>query len=518
MNMHRPMKLLAITALSMFATNLAAQSVTLSSLDGTLSVTGELLEYSNDSYRISSNIGDLTISADAVECIGEACPDLLPRYTEFTISGSRELALNLMPAVLDGFAASLELDMIEQTDANGNPQVLYVSPDGTDVAKISFEMLGSTRGIQGLLDGTASLALTTRPVRQTESTEFIRAGYEDIQTPGLESILALDGMVVVTSGSNKVHIISDANIAQIFAGRITDWSELGGVSGPINLYVRPENSGTGALFSQLIMRPARLGFSPRVNLLESDSAVADAVAADPNGIGFTSFATVGNARTVSLLGQCGIQSPATAFTIQAEEYPYSRRMYLYKSSNNPLPLVNLLTDYLATPEAQQLVGYSGYVDQGVAEVPVNDQGLRFLSAALPTDADMTLEQLQSMMVDLSTAERLTITYRFEQGTSRLDSRGEADVTRLANMLVNGDLAGKQIALLGFTDSVGVGDINERLSLQRAEQVRLELLAAGGGQIDPARITVRGYGELSPLGCNEETEGRRINRRVEVWTR
>ncbi len=72
--------------------------------------------------------------------------------------------------------------------------------------------------------------------------------------------------------------------------------------------------------------------------------------------------------------------------------------------------------------------------------------------------------------------------------------------------------------MGFTDSVGNGESNQRLSQSRAEQVRTALLSAGAGAIDPARIEVRGYGELSPLGCNEVTDGRRINRRVEVWTR
>ncbi len=154
--------------------------------------------------------------------------------------------------------------------------------------------------------------------------------------------------------------------------------------------------------SLLVMRPARTGYSLRVNLMKSDIAVADAVAADPNGIGFTTYSESANAVPVSLLGACNIQSPATGFTIQSEEYPYSRRLYLYKTSQSGSPLVDMFVEYLNTPEAQELVDLTGFVGQGVREVPVNDQGLRFLSAALPTDAEMTLESLQSMMTDLAT--------------------------------------------------------------------------------------------------------------------
>jgi len=182
------------------------------------------------------------------------------------------------------------------------------------------------------------------------------------------------------------------------------------------------------------------------------------------------------------------------------------------------PIVNLFVEYLATSEAQQLIEISGYVGQDVQEIPVNDQGLRFLSAALPTDAEMTLEQLQAMMVDLAASERVSITYRFEQGTAQLDSRALADIDRLAEEITKPGFQHKTVILMGFTDSVGNGENNQRLSLNRAEQVRTALLQAGGGAIAPERIEVRGYGELSPLGCNEVVDGRRINRRVEVWER
>jgi len=518
MDYFHKLKLLGAFSLAFLGSGLQAQTVTLNSLDGTLSVTGDLIEFSSDFYVIQSQIGNLTVATAMVECIGEACPSLMPKYSEFTISGSRQLALNLMPILLDGFSASLGLDIIQQSDASGNPQFVFTTVGGEDIAKISFSMRGSSNGLRDLMTGNAALALTTRVARPSEVQAFSAAGFGNIRAPSNEQILALDGIVVVTSTQNPVRILKSADLASIFSGDISDWAQLGGAPGPINLYVRPENSATGALFSQLIMRPARTGFSLRVNLLESDIAVSDAVAADPNGIGFTSYSNSANARSVSLLGACNIQSPATEFTIQAEEYPYTRRLYLYKSTQDLPPIVSLFVAYLATSEAQQLIGLSGYVGQDVEEIPVNDQGLRFLSAALPTDAEMTLEQLQAMMVDLAAAERVSITYRFEQGTAQLDSRALADIGRLAAEMTKPGFQHKSVILMGFTDSVGNGENNQRLSLSRAEQVRAALLQAGGGAIAPERIEVRGYGELSPLGCNEVVDGRRINRRVEVWER
>jgi phosphate transport system substrate-binding protein len=502
----------------MAATSLFGQVVTLNSLDGSLSVSGELKEFTRDYYILSSNIGDLTISTSVVTCSGEACPSLLPKYSEFTISGSREMALNLMPLLLDGFSASLGLDLIQQTDESGNQEFLFATPEGEDIAKISFIMRGSSNGLKDLVSGRAAIALTTRVARPKEVSAFSAAGLGNLRDIANEHILALDGIVVITSDLNPVRIIKSADLAGIFSGEITDWGQLGGAPGPINLYIRPENSATGALFSQLIMRPARARLSRTGNALESDAAVTDAVSLDPNGIGFTSYSTSANAKTVSLLGACNIQSPATEFTIQAEEYPYTRRLYLYKSPRDVSPLIDQFIDYLGGGEAQKLIDLAGYVGQDIEEVPVNDQGLRFLSAALPTDAEMTLKQLQSMMQDLAISERISVTYRFEQGTAQLDSRAQADIGRLVDEILLPEFQHKKIILMGFTDSVGNGPNNERLSLARAEQVRTALLQEARGAISPDRIEVRGYGELSPLGCNEVVDGRRINRRVEVWER
>lgn len=511
-------KLFLIFSLVFLGAGVQAQVITLNSLDGSFSVSGELVEYSNEFYVVESQIGNLTVATKMVECVGDGCPSLVPKYSEFTISGSRQLALGLMPILLDGFSASLGLDIIHQSDESGNPQFLFTTIEGEDIAKISFSMRGSSKGLRDLLLNNAALALTTRSARPSEVSAFSSAGLGNIRAPSNEKILALDGIVVITSNQNQVHDLKSADIPGIFSGQINSWAQLGSNERPINLYVRPENSATGALFSQLIMRPARASFSPNVILMDSDAAVADAVAADPDGIGFTSYSSSANVHPVSLRGVCDIQSPATDFTIQAEEYPYSRRFYLYKNTREVPPIVDLLVAYLATSEAQTLIGQAGYVGQGVKEIPVNEQGLRFLSAALPTDAEMTLAQLNAMMQDLASAERMTITYRFEQGTAQLDSRARADIDRLLEDIMQPEFQNKKIILMGFTDSVGNGANNERLSLARAEQVRTVLLQAAGGALAPEKIEVRGYGELSPLGCNEAVDGRRINRRVEVWER
>lgn len=495
--------------------------IVLESTDGSIRLSGELQGFDGQTYQLLTAIGPVSINAADVKCTSENCPALEDLSTEFLISGSQDLATSLFPALVDGFSFRMDADVMMAAGADAIQGMSLTGPDGEELAKIGLVTQGSSEGLRDLIDGTAALAMTTRQVRDTELDAARAAGLGDLARPPLETVLALDGLLIVTSRDNPVRALTEQNIARIFAGQIRNWAEVGGPNAPINLYARPEDTGTGAVFFNLVMRPERLRVSTEARLLDSDAAVSDAVAADANGIGFSSFSNERNAKSLALRGVCGIQTPANAFTIKTEEYPLTRRLYLYRGDNPlPKPAEEFLA-YVQSADAQDVISQTGFVDQGVSSLSVNEMGLRFMSAVLPSDAESSLPQLQEMMLDLIAADRMSLTFRFETGSARLDSRAEADVQRLAEIINEGRLVNKEVLLIGYTDSVGRADINLNLSSQRAEQARQALLAL----VDPAKLQEYGtelrslgYGEMSPLGCNENPNGRRINRRVEVWTR
>jgi len=155
----------------------------------------------------------------------------------------------------------------------------------------------------------------------------------------------------------------------------------------------------------------------------------------------------------------------------------------------------------------------------VAVQPINQQGLRFAASVLPTDADVTFNQIQGMVQELITADRLSLTFRFKIASARLDTRAKADLQRLVEMMSGSQLENKEVILVGYTDSVGPSESNSVLSQLRSGQVLNELVAAlPEDRARTSRVKSIGYGEMSPLGCNETANGRRINRRVEVWVR
>ena len=111
------------------------------------------------------------------------------------------------------------------------------------------------------------------------------------------------------------------------------------------------------------------------------------------------------------------------------------------------------------------------------------------------------------------ATRLPLAFRFESGSNTLDSKALRDIGRLVERLSRPESRGQGVMLFGFADAVGGPDLNRRLSTDRANAVRTELMAEG---VDP--LDVVGFGSAMPVASNATDEGRARNRRVEVWLR
>jgi phosphate transport system substrate-binding protein len=89
---------------------------------------------------------------------------------------------------------------------------------------------------------------------------------------------------------------------------------------------------------------------------------------------------------------------------------------------------------------------------------------------------------------------------------------------MVEFLNSPDADGREITLIGFSDSVGRFDLNERLSFLRASSLRDALVGTSQGESLAERITVASYGPLAPVACNDTLNGREGNRRVEIWLR
>ncbi|MEM9797657.1 MAG: phosphate ABC transporter substrate-binding/OmpA family protein [Pseudomonadota bacterium] len=508
--------LLVSTILAAAASPALAEIVTLKTTDGSVSVSGDLLSFDNDFYVLQTAVGQMAIAASNVSCEGAACPELKPTHSEFTIAGSKSLGDKLIPALAIAYGSEIG-GTSEMTEAE-NAKVVNIAANEQGTAAIEIKATDTRQGFNALLAGEADFALASRPIRNREIRALEEAGKANPRAAGREHIVALDGLLLVTHPENPVRAISEVNAALAFAGRIGSWVELGGRNAPINLYVRENDSGSREVFDTLLMRPNGLSIGGNVQVMESDAAIAEAVRNDPNGLGFTSFANASNAAALDIEGVCGLRTPATAFTIKTEEYPLTRLLYMYEGDNGLQRHARDFLSFVNSEEGQEQVARAGFIDQSISSETINSQGIRVASAVVNNTEFNDFLQMQDMFGLLLASDRLSTTYRFETGSARLDARGQADIDRLSEILSDDRFANKEVLFVGFTDSVGREDLNQVLSQQRAEQVRRTILDANPALASRIRTRSVGFGEVSPLGCNETDQGRRINRRVEVWVK
>ncbi|MEM7237315.1 MAG: phosphate ABC transporter substrate-binding/OmpA family protein [Pseudomonadota bacterium] len=493
--------------------------VTLKSFDGFTQLRGEILEFDGQTFSIKTGLGVIQVDALQVECEGEACPKNLMFGAEFGIFGSNAIGASLMPALIQGYADRLNADLVQELTANDNERVLrIIHENGEEMAAIDLRAKGSAEASLGLSDRNATIGMSSRRMKDAEAVRMRQAGLNDPRDTDNEHILALDGLIIVTHPSNPLNSIELDELPYVFSGEVTNWSELGGPNQDIVLHTREAASGTYDTFDSVVMSVAGEEMSPSAVNFTSNAELSDAVSRTPGAIGFTGAADVRAAKVLDLKQSCGIISQPSTFSMKTEEYPLSRRLFLYDSPDDAPAHSRQLLDYALADEAQGIIEEAGFVSLREERVTLASQGMRLVHAILG-EPEFSLNDMREMLGQLQEAERLSITFRFNQGSTALDARSARDARRLATDLTTGAHANKEILLVGFTDSIGQADINRGLSLRRANEVLATLSAViGPNALNLLPIRTLGFGEIAPVGCNTTFEGRQNNRRVEVWLR
>lgn len=513
---------LAIAAAALSASAAAAEQVDLISIETGFVLSGDLIRFDDGDYVIRSSIGQLTVEGDSVVCEGPGCPATNIFQSSFGVFGSNAIGATLMPELIEAYSDTQGAS-VERVIGGDAARIVMRLRDqaGQDLAEIDLRATGSSEAFPGLISGDAIIGMSSRPVSQAEYAALESAGIREITRAGTEHVLALDGLIVIVSHENPAQAVATQDLAAIFSGEVTNWSELGGVDAPINLYVREPGSGAYDTFMEAVMDPAGLSIASDAVTVTSSSRLSDAVANDPYGIGVTSLAFERNAKALALETACGLVIEPSEFNVKTEEYPLSRRLFLY-TTGAPLPAsAKGLLDYALSDGAQDQIANLGFVDQSISRIPLNHQGRRIAEAfILPRDPE-AMRTMSELALEVLDAARLSTTLRFQANSSVLDVKSRDDIGRLARHLSAGGEAGREVLLIGFADDAERFESNIALSRQRARQIRAELEAAMtrlGGLPEDVAFVELGYADLAPVACGEAELGGVSNRRVEVWVR
>ena len=417
--------------------------------------------------------------------------------TVIRVRGSTTVGLSLAPKLALAYlaqagASDAKLDESEKSHA----RVLASGHVNGQQVTFVIETPGSGAAFQCLKDHSCDVGMSSRPISAEEVSSLASLG--DMTAPSNEHIVAMDGIAIIVNRANRVTKLTMSQIGGIFSGSITRWAQVDGSGGDIHRFIRDKKSGTYETFAQFALHGRDLATNG-ATVQEDNQALSAAVAKDESGIGFVGLPYVNACKAVAVQdGDAAPLAPST-FSVATEDYAFSRRLYLYTAEHIQQQQAAQFVDYALSDAGQKIVGDTGFVPLSVdASTPPN------LPGNAPPDYVKAIQN----------ARRLSFDFRFRTGTSVLDGKATADIERLGRYLKANTTKPDIIVLFGFADNHGPEAENLELSRQRARAVADELRQRSG--INPS--SSEGFGSVLPVAPNDTEEGRKKNRRVEVWLR
>lgn len=326
-------------------------------------------------------------------------------------------------------------------------------------------------------------------------------------------VLAIDTLTPIVAPDNPIASISMENLTRALTGEVANWRMIDGPDMPIMLHSLPETSG----LQRAIL--ARLGTPMAASFVHADMAsLANAVARDPWALAVTGRSLLGAARALDLTDPCGFPLPAQPLAFKAEDDPLLLPIYLL-TPRRRLPLFGRqFLEFLATPVAQQTIAASGFIDRRVQRQAASANALRLINAVQAAGDEVTLPELKRLITGMAATDRLSLTFRFDDGSSQLDATSQENLAELARLLATNAYPDQTVVLAGFSDGSGPAAANIDLARARTENVVAALRIAAPDLADDMIPKIEAYGETLPIACDNTASGRQLNRRVETWIR
>lgn len=217
---------------------------------------------------------------------------------------------------------------------------------------VTYDPTGSGAGIEAASNGSADIGLSSRALKDEE----IAGGLTG-------TTVALDGIAVIVNAGSKVEDLSVEQIAQIFTGEITDWSEVGGEAGTISCIGREAGSGTRDGFESITNTKDACKLDQE---LTSTGGVIEAVAGNPNAIGYASLSAVEGKDTIKALTVGGVA--CTEETVLDGSYAIQRPFVLVTRAGEALsPAAQAFFDFATSSAANDLIKSAGAVPAAAAQ-------------------------------------------------------------------------------------------------------------------------------------------------------
>ena len=208
----------------------------------------------------------------------------------------------------------------------------------------TYNPTGSSAGIKAIQEGRCDIGLSSRALKAEEEAQGLKA-----------TVLAYDGIAVIVNPENTVEDLTVEQIAAIYKGEVTNWSEVGGNDAEIVLIGREAGSGTRSGFEEIVKVEDLCQYRQE---LTSTGDVITAVAQNPGAIGYASLASVKD--TVKAVKVGGV-APSDE-TVKDETYAIQRPFVLVTKEGAALTeTAQAFFDYITSEAANEVITAAGVV-------------------------------------------------------------------------------------------------------------------------------------------------------------
>ena len=210
--------------------------------------------------------------------------------------------------------------------------------------EVTYNPTGSGSGIKAVQEGRCDIGLSSRALKAEEEEQGL-----------VGTVLAYDGIAVIVNPENTVEDLTVEQIAAIYKGEITNWSEVGGIDAEIVLIGREAGSGTRGGFEEIVGVENLCQYRQE---LTSTGDVITAVSQNPGAIGYASLASVKD--TVKAI-KVGGDAPREE-TVKDETYAIQRPFVLVTKEGTALTeTAQAFFDFITSEAAREVISAAGVV-------------------------------------------------------------------------------------------------------------------------------------------------------------
>lgn len=386
---------------------------------------------------------------------------------------------------------------VSAADPPWTTQVTGTMLNGTQVA-ILIRASSSTDGMSMLASGQADIALSLREARPNELP-----GIGDLSaTEAAREVrsIALNAMQLIVNKATKITRLSFDDARGIFAGKIADWSQVGGTPGPIHRYGRAIDRSANTLLGASMGNETIL---PGLRVVSSYVAMRDSVAADRQAIGYIPVNFIyhermmwtGEVQAVRFELGNRLTAMPNEYGLATGDYPLVFPILLYRLPSHDKNEIESFFEQAESPQSRVLEMFAGLT-------PVMPRLLvpRFENPLPPTYGDV-----------IRNALRISTTVRFEPGPPKIDSRTKRSLDDLGGFLRRLDVAPERLRHLAFSEETGTPDRDHDIADEIGNIFSRELRSRN---VRVGEMTA--LGAIYPLASSDNPLGQWLNRRVETW--